>query len=401
MSGMRMSTRATSNGRARERGERLGAARDRRRRCGPCCAQARSSTQRIDSSSSATRMVPGQAGSGVAMVLTDGKRDAEARAAALARLVGDDAAVLARRCGGRPRGRARCRAALVVKKGEKSALWASSGTPGPSSAIGHRQELVAIASVGGRGSASRCASRRCSSALAAERLDRVLHQVEKHLGQLRAVAEHRRAGSGRTRCADGRPPVGRCALQRQHVVQDAVDVLRPDAGGAAVCRGSSSCSTRPSSRSTSRMMTSVAWTCAGSVRPARRSCAAPLMPPSGFRISCARPSATVPSAQGGRRAAWSRRARAPGSGRGARAPRRAARPARRAIGAHAALTANLVLRGRGGDPRPGGAPALRAASPCARSASHALVGRPSKSCSRRSPTPCEARDTGQLLRRRD
>src|SRR2546428_567629 len=58
---------------------------------------------------------------------------------------------------------------------------------------------------------------------------------------------------------------------------------------------SRSCSTRPSRRSTSRMMMSVQRTSSGSSSAPRKSCAAPLMPPSGFLISCASPSATLPS----------------------------------------------------------------------------------------------------------
>ena len=55
MSGMRMSTMATSNGAAAERGERLAAGVDGDDRVA-ACASARRGTQRIDSSSSATRM---------------------------------------------------------------------------------------------------------------------------------------------------------------------------------------------------------------------------------------------------------------------------------------------------------------------------------------------------------
>src|SRR2546426_498661 len=64
-------------------------------------------------------------------------------------------------------------------------------------------------------------------------------------------------------------------------------------GGVASSR---SCSTRPSSRSTSRMMMSAQRRSSGSARAPRSSWAAPLIPPRGFRISCASPLATVPSA---------------------------------------------------------------------------------------------------------
>ena len=74
-----------------------------------------------------------------------------------------------------------------------------------------------------------------------------------------------------------------------------MDVDRRELQRAAACPGSRSCSTRPSRRSTSRTMMSVQRIDARDRRARRaRSCAAPLMPPSGLRISCARPEATVP-----------------------------------------------------------------------------------------------------------
>src|SRR5262249_40536668 len=92
-SGIRMSTSARSKGRERNAASAsapLGTVTT----VWPLCEQARSSTQRMDSSSSATRMVPGRLASGVDMLLTHGKGDGESGAPAGARLVGDDAAVL-------------------------------------------------------------------------------------------------------------------------------------------------------------------------------------------------------------------------------------------------------------------------------------------------------------------
>src|SRR5262249_19913875 len=92
-SGMRMSTSARSNERARSAWRASPPEGTVTTVC-PCWAQARSSPQRMDSSSSATRMVPGELGSGVDMILTHGQGDAEARAAAGTRLVRHDATVL-------------------------------------------------------------------------------------------------------------------------------------------------------------------------------------------------------------------------------------------------------------------------------------------------------------------
>src|SRR4030095_5547849 len=150
-SGMRMSISARSKVRAR-RAASASTPLDTVTTVCPCCAHARSSTQRIDSSSSATRMVPGRSGSGVDMVLAHGKRDAEARAAARARLVREDAAVLgddtvpdrqpepgAARLGGE-------------EGGEQVALRML-GDARPVVRDGHRQELVAMRTAGDGGAA--------------------------------------------------------------------------------------------------------------------------------------------------------------------------------------------------------------------------------------------------------
>src|SRR5262249_27318215 len=150
-----------------------------------------------------------------------------------------------------------------------------------------------------------------------------------------------------------------------------------------------SCSTRPSSRSTSRMITSVAWICAGSLRFVRRSWAAPLMPPSGLRISCARPRATEPSA-----ASWSARRVVVSSARSSvrscstsTAPRSS--PCSSCTGAHEALTETSCPRARSrSSPR-------RRASLCSRverasSANQAFAVRPPKSCWMGRPIACDA-----------
>src|SRR5262245_11317072 len=99
-SGILMSTSATSNERSRSAAS-ASPPEATLTTSWPPWVQARSSTQRIDSSSSATRMVPGVAGVTVGlsggvwdMVLTDGESHAEARAAPGARFVGDGATVL-------------------------------------------------------------------------------------------------------------------------------------------------------------------------------------------------------------------------------------------------------------------------------------------------------------------
>src|SRR5262249_33678191 len=92
-SGMRMSTRARSKGRER-RAASASAPLGTVTTVWPLWAQARSRTQRMDSSSSATRMLPDSSGSGVDMLLTHGKGDDESRAPPGTWLVGDDATVL-------------------------------------------------------------------------------------------------------------------------------------------------------------------------------------------------------------------------------------------------------------------------------------------------------------------
>ena len=102
----------------------------------------------------------------------------------------------------------------------------------------------------------------------------------------------------------------------------------------------------------------------------------------------------------GRRAAWwlsSARSRVR-SWRTSTAPR--STPCSSWIGRARGADDDLLVRGRAGDPRCGGGRALRGASRCASSASHALVGRPSTSCSTAQPDALRGGDTGQLLGRR-
>src|SRR5262249_43638458 len=90
----RMSTRATSKEPSRS-AFRACAPSDTVSTTSPCCVHARSSTQRIDSSSSATRTRPAGLSLGVDIVLAEGKAHAEARAPAAPILVPDRAAMLA------------------------------------------------------------------------------------------------------------------------------------------------------------------------------------------------------------------------------------------------------------------------------------------------------------------
>src|SRR5207244_2134580 len=135
---------------------------------------------------------------------------------------------------------------------------------------------------------------------------------------------------------------------------------------------SRSCSTSPSRRSTSRMMMSVQRTSSGSLTAPRSSCAAPLMPPSGFLISCARPLATVPSAarRSARRVVASSVCCSVRSWSTRTAPR--ARPSPSTTGAQAALTGTSCPRAASiPSPRRRAAPSTSV--PRAISSTHGLV----------------------------
>src|SRR5262249_8844157 len=154
----------------------------------PLGAHARASTQGMDSSSSATRMVPDRLGSGVDMILTDGKGDDEASAAAGPGLVGDDPAVLgddavadrqpepgAAGLGGEERreemalgGLGDARGGALDRDGQELA------------AVRATADVVARLDPGGDG----------ERAVSPERLDGVADQIEEHLRQLRPVAQH-------------------------------------------------------------------------------------------------------------------------------------------------------------------------------------------------------------------
>src|SRR3989442_906231 len=139
-SGILMSTSATSKGRARSSASAAVPLPTATTLC-PCCVQARSRTQRIDSSSSATRM-----------------------------------------------------AAADVEAGLEP---------------GREQQL----------------------ARPPERLEGVLHQVQEDLRQLRAVAPHRGQARVEGAAQRDRPPGRRLALERDDVVQHAMDVERLEAAG--------------------------------------------------------------------------------------------------------------------------------------------------------------------------
>src|SRR4029453_5278150 len=224
-SGIRMSTRARSKLRARSASS-ASAPLATVTTVWPCCAQARSSTQRIASSSSATRMVPGTSGSGVDIVLAHGKGDAKAGATAGARLVGDDAAVLRDDAMAQRQPESGPARLGGEERGEEVAL----GVLGHAGAVvrdGDGEELVAVrpaAHVGPRLDAGGDGE----LALAAQCLDGVLDQVEEHLGQLRAVTEHGGQAGIELRAQRDVAEPGRLTLQRQDVVQDAVDVERGD-----------------------------------------------------------------------------------------------------------------------------------------------------------------------------
>src|SRR5262249_19007614 len=222
-SGMRMSTRARSKGRERRAASAsapLGAATT----VWPLWAQARSRTQRMDSSSSATRMVPDRLGSGLDMLLTHGKGDDETRAPPGTGLVGDDAAVLgddavahretepgaARLCG--------------EERGEEAVLDVL-GHTGTVVRDRDRKKLVAMRATSDV-VAGLDARRDGELAVSTEGFDGVPHEVEKHLRQLRAIAQD--FGQARVELGPKHdlPPVGCLALEREDVVQNAMDVLR-------------------------------------------------------------------------------------------------------------------------------------------------------------------------------
>src|SRR5262245_7558202 len=224
-SGIRMSTRARSKLRAR-RASSASAPLATVTTVWPCCAQARSSTQRIDSSSSATRMVPETSGSGVDMILAHGKGDAKAGATAGARLVGDDAAVLRDDAMAQRQAEAGPARLGGEERGEEVALGVL-GDAGTVVGDGDREELVAVRPAAHVVARLDAGGHR-QLALAAQRLDGVLDQVEEHLRQLRAVTEDRGQAGIELRAQRDAAEAGRLALQREDVGQDAVEVQRSD-----------------------------------------------------------------------------------------------------------------------------------------------------------------------------
>src|SRR5262249_44211894 len=186
MSGMRMSTRARSKGRERRAASAsapLGAVTTVWR----VCAQARSRTQRIDSSSSATRMVPDRLGSGVDMLLTHGKGDDETRAPPGTGLVGDDATVLGDDAVADRETEAGA-ARLGGEEGGEEVILDVLGHTGAVVRDRDREKLIAMRATSDV-VAGLNARRDGELAVPVERFDGVPHQVEKHLRQLRAIAQ--------------------------------------------------------------------------------------------------------------------------------------------------------------------------------------------------------------------
>src|SRR5262245_47116050 len=226
-SGILMSTRATSKLCAR-RAARASVPLATVVTACPCWAQARSRTQRMDSSSSATRIVavpvPGLSAGVGCIVLAHGESDAERGAHGDAWLVGDRAAMLthdamadgeteaaAARLGGEEGREELC----LVGIGHAGAGVFDQDGEEPAARSGPADQEAGLYA-GGDG----------ELAGAVEGFERVFHEVQEHLGQLGAIAVDR----GEARVEGGaqldRAPAGRLALERDHVVQDAVDVDR-------------------------------------------------------------------------------------------------------------------------------------------------------------------------------
>src|SRR4029450_7498254 len=216
-SGMRMSIRARSKLRACRASSASGPLATVTTVC-PCCAHARSSTQRIDSSSSATRMVPGRSGSGGDMVLAHRQGDAEAGPATGGRLVRNDAAVLGDDAMAHPHPESAASRLGGEEGGEEVALRLL----GHARAVvrdGDREELVAmrpaadmVARLDARGDGELAAAAEC--------LDGILDQVQEHLRQLCPIPEDRREAGVELRAQRDVAEPGCLSLGRQHVVRE-------------------------------------------------------------------------------------------------------------------------------------------------------------------------------------
>src|SRR6185436_11587866 len=189
-SGILMSTSATSKLRSRS-AARASEPLPTATTVWPFCAQARSRTQRIESSSSATRIVPtggGGPGSAVDIDLARGQRHAEAGTPGLPGLVEDGAAVLAddavADCEAEPRA-----GLLGGEEGGEEMRLVGLGHPGPAVLHGDDDEVRASRAAP-EVEARVEAGRESELSAAAEGLQGVLHQVQEDLRQLRAVAPH-------------------------------------------------------------------------------------------------------------------------------------------------------------------------------------------------------------------
>src|SRR5579871_331932 len=224
-SGMRMSIRATSKERARNAAS-ASAPLATAATLWPRWAQARSSTQRMDSSSSATRMLAGRS-VGVDMLGAGGQRHAETRAAAAARLIGDRAAVLAHDAvaeGEAEAGAAR----LGGEEGCEEVRLVLLGHAGATVLDQHGEELLATARLAPDVEAMLDPGRDPQLARAPHGLDGVAHEVVEDLRELRAVPTHRRQARVELRPQRDRAPARGLPLEREHVVEHAVDVHRPE-----------------------------------------------------------------------------------------------------------------------------------------------------------------------------
>src|SRR5262245_9229362 len=215
-SGMRMSTRATSTSLVRSVSSAALPVPTPITRW-PRWPRDRSRTQRIDSSSSATRRVPPALVVSALMRFTHGQGDAEAGAARVRGFVDDRAAVL------HDDALAERQSETATARLRREERREEAGTIGLRHAgavvgDGHDQDALvaapaadAIAGVHPRGDGDR--------ALALQRFERVLHQVQEHLMELRGVGVDRRQAGVELRDENRSAPFGGLPLQVDDVLQ--------------------------------------------------------------------------------------------------------------------------------------------------------------------------------------
>src|SRR5215470_10357961 len=224
-SGILMSIRATSKLPARSACRASLPLATATTRC-PCWLQARSSTQRIDSSSSATRIEPPAtlvlSGGVDTVLLADRQGHAKARPTGQPGFVRDRAAVLRDHAmAERQAEAAPPRLGREERREELGAVFLRDARAG----VLHQHGEEAGASRTAADVKARLeAGRDDQFARSPERLEGVLHQVEEHLRQLRAVASHRRQARVEHRPQGDGAPFGCLPLEAEHVVQHAMDV---------------------------------------------------------------------------------------------------------------------------------------------------------------------------------